>query len=114
MKLILERFKKEFSYEEISPGYYNDDGEYVEGQKNSYLFKGALLPLSEKDLQFLEDGSYSIDDQKLYTDLEIKSNTIITDVENSNTYKVYALRGYNIIDKDFKRYFMKRVDAINA
>lgn len=110
--MILDSFKKDLSTKITNEGYYDrDTGEYIEGKEEVINFKGAILPLSERDLKFLEDGAYSVDDVKLYTDKEFKSNTVILDGEKQ--YKIYAIRDYETINPNFKRYFMKRIDSIN-
>lgn len=113
MDMILDGFKKDLAVIIKAEGYYDrNKGEYVEAGENRVTFKGAVLPLSEKDLKYLEDGAYSLEDVKMYTSMVLKNNAIIED--GSMQYKIYGIRDYGIIDGDFKRYFMKRVDTIDG
>lgn len=114
MDVILNSFKKDFICDIVSEGNYNEVGDYIPGTSKTILFKGAMLPLSERDMKFLPDGVYGISDQKLYTDIALLDNTEIKDIQTKEEYTVYAFKGYNIIDPDFKRYFMKRIDDING
>ncbi|HDK7314586.1 TPA: hypothetical protein PTV97_003747 [Clostridium botulinum] len=114
MDMILDSLKKDFSYKEVTEGTYNDSGDYVPGIKNTIDFKGAMLPLIEKDMEFLPEGVYGISDQKLYASVELKDNTKIKDDITEEEYTVYAFRSYNIINPDFKRYFIKKVKKING
>lgn len=65
---FVREFKKPFiaSYTEIE-GHWDDDGDWVEGQKTPVLMDGIFLPLSEDDLQYSEAGTYSVKDKKIYT-----------------------------------------------
>lgn len=115
LDMILDDFKRELKCGEKTDGYYDrDTGRWVDGKDNEVKFKGAILPLSEKDLKYLQEGSYTLDTVKLYTDVSIKNNTYVTDIENSEKYKVTGGIGYNQIHRNFKRYFMQRIDDINA
>ncbi|APC82245.1 hypothetical protein NPD12_3776 (plasmid) [Clostridium botulinum] len=111
MNMVLDSLKKDLVTKIVTEGYYDrDTGEYIEGKEEVINFKGAILPLSERDLKFLEDGTYSVDDIKLYTNKILKSNTIVHDGDKQ--YKIYSIIDYGIINEDFKRYYMKRVEKI--
>lgn len=114
MDLILNRFKKDFEYKEITEGSYDNNGDYIPGVEITIPFKGAMLPISEKDMQYLPDGFYGISDQKLYTSEVLKDNTKIKDTVTEEEYTIYAFKSYNIIDENFKRYFMKEVVKVNG
>ncbi|NEZ47785.1 hypothetical protein FDF74_11395 [Clostridium niameyense] len=114
MNMILESFKKDLITYTIADGYFDrEKGEYIKSEKKEITFKGAILPLSEKDLKYLEEGSYSLDDVKLYTNISLQNNSYVTDIVEKKHYKIYGVREYNIIDSTFKRYYMKRVEKIN-
>ncbi|WP_125153665.1 hypothetical protein [Clostridium rectalis] len=114
MDMILNSYKKKFSYDILTEGTYLDNGDYVPGSKTTKMLEGALLPLNEKDITFLPGGVYSSKYVKLYTDVLLKENTKILDVETSEVYTIYAYRDYNIIDTYFKRYYMKKEGKING
>lgn len=113
MHVILDELEKTLYFPITTEGYYDrTTGEYIPGTTTYQTFRGAVLPLSEKDLKFLEDGAYTLDYKKLYTDKTLKNNQIIKD--GSIEYKVVAERDYDIINVDFKRYFIKRVGDISG
>lgn len=114
MDLILNRFKKDFEYKEITEGSYDNNGDYIVGTETTIPFKGAMLPISEKDMQYLPDGFYGVSDQKLYTSVALRDNTKIKDIVTEEEYTIYAFKGYNIINQTFKRYFMKKVVKVNG
>ena len=112
MNLIPDSIKQKLKYKLVTEGSYDDGGDYIEGGEKEVIFEGAILPLSERDMQYLPEGTYNIEDMKLYTDEDLQSNTIIETVKGVQ-YQIYGARKYDIIS-DFKRYFMKRVDNING
>ncbi|HBJ1682566.1 hypothetical protein [Clostridium botulinum] len=115
MNMILDSLKKDLKTYSMGEGYYDrKTGEYKEPKPIDIDFKGAILPLSEKDLKYLEEGAYSLDDVKLYTDISMENNSFVTDIKENKHYKIYGVREYNIIDSTFKRYYMKRVEKING
>ncbi|WP_158644222.1 hypothetical protein [Clostridium botulinum] len=115
MNMILDSLKKDLKTYSMGEGYYDrEKGEYKEPKPADICFKGAILPLSEKDLKYLEEGAYSLDDVKLYTDISMENNSFVTDIKENKHYKIYGVREYNIIDSTFKRYYMKRVEEING
>lgn len=114
MDMILDSLKRNLKTYSMGEGYYDrGTGEYKKPEQIDINFKGAILPLSEKDLKYLEEGAYSLDDVKLYTVISIGNNAFVTDIAENKHYKVYGVREYNIIDSTFKRYFMKRVEGVN-
>lgn len=62
-------------------------------------FWGVVLPLSNLDLKFLPDGSYTQNSQKLYTDdpVEIKTGQIIRDTYDGQQYTVMQKLSHNSI-----------------
>ena len=52
-------------------------------------FKGAIMPLSNKDLQYLPEGTYTLNSQKLYTNGEVvEVGARFTDTHDGTTYTV--------------------------
>lgn len=51
------------------PGYndYENGGVWVDGKVVETPFKGAVLPLSYKDMKYDTGGTYTVKDKKLYT-----------------------------------------------
>lgn len=62
-------------------------------------FKGVVMPLSNKDLKYLPEGSYTENSQKLYTDdaIEIEPNQIIEDSFDGQRYTVKTELNHNSI-----------------
>lgn len=115
MDMILDSFKRDLVCGEKTDGHYDrNTGKWIEGTNMQVKFKGAILPLTERDLKYLEEGAYTLNVVKLYTDILLKNNTYVTDIETSEKYKITGGIGYNQIHRNFKRYFMQRIDDINA
>lgn len=68
-------------------------------EKAVKTFKGIVLPLSDKDLKNLPEGTYTQNAQKLYTDdrVEIGTNQIIEDTFDGQRYTVKTVLGHNSI-----------------
>ena len=62
-------------------------------------FKGIIMPLSNKDLKYLPEGTYTENSQKLYTDdpVKIRPNQIIEDTFDGQRYTVKTELGHNTI-----------------
>lgn len=58
-----------------SEGYYDDNGNWVEGDNTTAQFdiKGSLQPITGNDLQILPEGLKRTDLKKLYTRTELRS-----------------------------------------
>ncbi|UQD52309.1 hypothetical protein C0971_10025 [Bacillus methanolicus] len=93
---LIEEFQVPFTYYEEAEGYWNDEGDYVKGEVTSIQMYGAILPLSEDDLQYAETGTYSVKDRKIYTTQPLKLNGIIEykgerfTIQNFKDYSDYA------------------------
>ena len=68
-------------------------------EKAVKTFRGIALPLSNKDLKDLPEGTYTENSQKLYTDdpVEIDTNQIIEDTFDGQRYTVKTSLGHNSI-----------------
>ncbi len=62
-------------------------------------FWGVVLPLSNKDLKYLPEGTYTQNSQKLYTDdpVTIQPGQIIRDTYDGQTYTVKVELNHNTI-----------------
>lgn len=62
-------------------------------------FWGIVLPLSNKDLKYLPEGSYTQNSQKLYTDdpVDIQPNQVIRDTYDGQLYTVKTELNHNTI-----------------
>jgi hypothetical protein len=96
---FIEEFKVTFTaYQESSSGYYNDEGDWVEGEGGliPVQMTGIVLPLTEDDLKYVEQGTYSVKDRKLYTlqplklGIKIEHKGTQYTVQNFKDYSDYA------------------------
>lgn len=85
-------------------------GQYRRGAPEEIAFHGALLPLSEKDLQYAPQGTSARDCRKLYTEHALLlSSEVITD--GNEHYSVTAELAYGGLHP-LRRYILKRKEAI--
>lgn len=117
MELILPEFKKKLvAVTKGTGGHYDDSGDYVPGTPDNNIdFEGAVLPLSVRDFnqfQTTTGGMFSVDDKKLYIEcgLTFLNQTIVKDGDKQ--YKIYIVRDYDIINPNFRLYYMKKIDKV--
>lgn len=55
------------AFTEQGQGYYNDQGDWVTGGTVPVNMSGIILPLTEDDLRYAENGVYSVKDRKIFT-----------------------------------------------
>lgn len=93
---FVAEFYVPFTYFAQSDGYYNDDGDWVEGGETPEQSGGIVLPLSEDDMNYSEAGTYSTKDKKVYTTspfeegqkIEYKGNKYT--IQNFKDYSEYS------------------------
>lgn len=94
----------------VTGGAYSPTtGLWVDGTPIEVSFKGAILPLSQDDLQYNDGGTYTRNDRKVYTYDTLKKGQKIKD-NNDVEYTVDSDSDYDYISS-FKRYYIKRVGA---
>lgn len=108
-RLIKKYSKFPLTIKRYSEGYYDykKGGKWVEGEEEIIDLEGAVLPLSNADLNYDEGGTYSKEDRKLYTYIEVKIGEKVTHKEKE--YTVQESRDYADFDIGLNIYFMKRV-----
>lgn len=74
-------------------------------------FMGVVMPLTNKDLKLLPEGSYTANTQKLYTDdpINIKPGQTITDTYDGQKYTVKKILNHNSIHP-MNRYIVEGVE----
>lgn len=79
----------------ITPGYHDDDGEWVPAKttETNVAKTGIVLPLSEDDLKYAENGVYTTKEKKLYVTFPIAEGTLIT--YKNDVYTVQAFKDYS-------------------
>ena len=94
---FVDEFKVEFELPETIevPSHYDDEGEWVPPRKSETFIKkaGIILPLSEDDLKYAENGVYTVKEKKLYTVFPIEEGTVIR--YKSDDYTVQAFKDYS-------------------
>lgn len=73
-------------------------------------FMGVIMPLSNKDLKYLPEGTYTQNSQKLYTDdgAVIQTGQIIEDTRDRQRYTVKTVLSHNAIHP-MRRYIVEGV-----
>lgn len=73
-------------------------------------FWGVVLPLSNKDLKYLPEGTYTQNSQKLYTDdpVDIRPGQIIRDTYDGQMYTVKTELNHSTIHP-MRRYIVEGV-----
>ena len=97
---------------EVRPGkpVYRPDlgGQYLPGPDERISFRGAVLPMSEQDLRYAAQGTYTEDSRKIYTnEYIIKIGSKVIDEAENVTYTVQSELAYGKIHS-MKRYIAVR------
>ena len=82
-------------------------GQWVPGTEERIPFKGVILPVTSKDLMREEIGTYSLHNQKAYTNgYSLAIGAQMYDPEGNMSYTVIQELGYNSIHPQ-KRYLIE-------
>lgn len=96
-------------YELRSTGGKHDmknGGQWVPGSVERKRFKGVVLPVNDKDLMYMEGGTYTQNSRKVYTNgYSLEVGEKIYDPQDGSTYTVKQELGYNSIHP-IKRYLI--------
>lgn len=87
---------------------YENGGVWVDETKVTTPFQGSLLPLSYEDLRFDKGGTYTSEDQKLYTYTAFKKGEKISD--NGIEYSVIQDKNHSRLGGGLHIYILKRGD----
>lgn len=102
---FVDEFKVPFFILENSSGGDWEDGDWVPNARTSETaHEGIVLPLSEDDLKYAENGRYSVKEKKLYTTFPIVEGTQIR--YKNDIYTVQSLKDYSEY-ADVYIYFMR-------
>lgn len=89
-------------------GYSKDKGgQWVGGTSTQQKFSGALLPLSEEDLQYMPQGEYTTNQKKIYTNDFSLPNGAEVKASDGHTYTVKRELEYGMLHP-MKRYLVER------
>lgn len=89
-------------------GYYGDNGVWIDGTENLKPFKGSILPITSKDLQFDQSGTYSADNVKLYTYEDFSPGQILIDTKGQR-FRIDKAMEYSPYANNISRYVLIRV-----
>lgn len=70
------------------------DGEWVTGQEIPKEMIGIILPLSNDDLKYAENGTYTVKEKKLLTIDQIPEGTKVE--YNAQKYTLQAFKDYSV------------------
>lgn len=109
-KRLIKKYSKIPAFEiKESPGYRdpNNGGKWVPGIIEEILIvDGAVVPLSNSDLNLDEGGTYNKEDRKLYCYQEFKKGSKIKHKEK--TYTVMEDKDYSDFDDSLFIFVLKR------
>lgn len=93
---------------EREPGKYNYEkgGIYEDGEEIEILFSGAVVPLTNQDLKFAENGAYKAEDRKLYCYQDFPLGIRVK--HKGLFYKVAERKDYADFANGLFIYFLKR------
>lgn len=96
-------------------GYYGTDngGQFVPGETIREKFSGALFPLTEKDLQRMPQGTYTGEQQKIYTnDFPLPIGSTVQ-ASNGEIYTVKSVLDHGTIHP-MRRYVVERKGGVDG
>lgn len=108
-KRLINKYSKLPVYRLIeTDGYYDiDNGNiWVDGDIAELVFDGAIVPLSNEELNFGEGGTYTTEDRKLYCYEDLEKGSKILHKEKD--YTVMNEKDYEDFDKELRIYILKR------
>lgn len=93
---FVEEFKVPFEAYVTTEGHWEDNGDWVPGGESKVPMVGIILPLTQDDLRYEENGTFSVKDKKIYTTeelaigqkLEYKDD--VYTIQNFKDYSDYA------------------------
>lgn len=96
----MSSFRKPFTAKRFTPGYYGDDGKWVEGTDSIINFQASEQPATVDEMQTLPEGRRKGETFKYYTSTELFAATQADeDVEPKSADIIISFRGkYEVID----------------
>jgi len=108
-RLIQKYSKKPVYYILESGSYdYSQGGTWKVNAKLETQFKGAIVPFTNQQLSYDENGTYSEEDVKLYTYNDFDKGQKIK--HKDLLYTIQEKRNYVDFDEDLNIYFCRRVE----
>ena len=83
---------RRFSCIEMSKEFLQDQGGISQEISRIIIsFEGALLPINNEDLQYLPEGSYTVNSQKIYTNgAMLQPGQLVQDSLDGQVYTVFT------------------------
>ncbi|MGY4689343.1 hypothetical protein [Salibacterium sp. K-3] len=96
----------EFTLHEEVKGHYDTEiGKWVDGSVTSVQVRGVIIPLSNRELQYYEAGTYNSEDMKVYSKKDMTNGNKIE--YNGDTYELQQKK-FNRSFADFATYVAKK------
>lgn len=97
----------------MSDGFLDMDngGQWRPGKEEREKFQGTILPVGDKDLIYIDAGTYNHTSRKIYTNgYALQINGKVYDPQDNVTYIVKQELGYNSIHP-LKRYLINKKEG---
>lgn len=91
---------------EDKEGYYNDIGDWIEGEKEYVEIEGACVPLDKETLIHGEGGTYNEEDRKFYSYVNLSKGTDV--LYNDKIYTIVSRKDYEDYDEGLFIYVLKK------
>ena len=83
------------------------DGQWIPGDGERIRFKGALLPVTDKELMRDTSGTFTKDQEKIYTNGHALMNGSRVETRDGESYTVIQELGHNTIHQ-MRRYLVEK------
>ena len=108
---LMHSFEKSIIIKEYNP---DKGGIYETTHKSTETFMGVILPLNNEDIQYLPDGTSTVNSKKLYTNgYTLSVGKKVTDTLDENTYTIITKLTYRGIHS-IKRYIVSTKGAASV
>jgi hypothetical protein len=93
-------FRKPFTVKRVTPGHYNDAGDWVDGTESIINIQASKQPATIEEQQTLPEGRRKGETFKYYTNIELSAATQADgDIDPKSADIVVTARGnYEVID----------------
>lgn len=69
------------------------NGKWVNGKPTEFPMSGIILPLSNDDLKYVENGTYTVKEKKVYTTVPLEIGTQV--MYKNDFYTIQAFKDYS-------------------
>ena len=111
-KALVKKYSKVLPYiltESAGHYDYSAGGEWVPGVQAWVQFEGAVVPFNREDLPYDENGTYTIEDKKLYTYQDFKKGAKVK--HKDIIYTIDKRKDYADFDSSLIIYIAVRGDT---